>query len=145
MVSISAVAVALSTLAIVLSLISIRRQSVPSKYEAERRVREKFEIPNGELKFDYNDTDYHISYISIMRNKGLTHRIKELLVGDISARTQIVFTVSGRVPTEIEDEYISTIDEEGVRALMFKMDTTHPRELYNQFSESVYELSKEIR
>ena len=143
MVDVSKVAVLLSATAILLSLIAIRRQSIPSKYEAERRIREKFEIPNDELNFEYNGTNYHINYINVIRRDGLSHRSEELVFGDLSGETQIVFTMSDQPRSTIETEYISTIDEEGVRALMFKMDTAHPSELYNQFCESAFELSKQ--
>ena len=143
--NLSIVAALLSAAAIFLSVISIRRQSIPSKYEAERRVREKFKIPNGELQYEYNDVTYYISYITIARHSGLSHRVKELVLGDISAETQVVFTLSSQTPSTIDSEFISTIDEEGVRALIFKMDTTEPTELYNEFSDSVFELSKRIR
>ena len=145
MLNLSTVAVLLSAVAIFLSMISIRRQSIPSKYEAERRIREKFKIPNGELQYEYNDVTYYISYITIVRHSGLGHGIKELVLGDISAETQVVFTLSGQTPSTIDSEHISTIDEEGVRALMFKMDTTNPTELHNTFSESVFELSRQVR
>ena len=144
MVSTAIISLSVSTLAIVLSLMAISRQSIPSKYESERRIREKFQTPNGELKFEYNDATFHINYITVLRRNGLYHRIKELISRDISGETQVVFTLDKRVPKQVEAKNISRIDEEGVRAIMFRMDTTQPDELYNQFSKSVYELSKEI-
>jgi len=144
MVSTAIISLSVSTLAIVLSLMAISRQSIPSKYEAERRLREKFQTPNGELEFEYNDATFYINYITVLRHNGFYHRIKELIFRDISGETQVVFTVDKRVPEPIEAKNISRIDEEGVRAIMFRMDTTQPDELYNQFSKSVYELSKEI-
>lgn len=137
-------AIILSIIALILSGVAILRQSIPSKYEAERRIREKFQIPNGEPRFEYRGTNYYINYITVSRNKGLYWRIKELFFRDISGETQIVFTIDGNVPEPLDVEYISTIDEEGVRALMFSMNTTQPDKLYNQFSESAFVLSKSI-
>ncbi|MFC7043960.1 hypothetical protein [Halonotius sp. GCM10025705] len=145
MVSTAVISLSVSAFAIVLSLIAISRQSIPSKYEAERRIREKFQTPNGELKFEYNDVNYHINYITVLRQDGINHRIKELVFRDISGETQVVFTVDSRVPNPVDVKNISRIDEEGVRAIMFRMDTTEPHELYNQFSESAFQLSKEIQ
>lgn len=88
---------------------------------------------------------YSITYINIKRKTGPHNRIKELFLGDISGKTQIVFTIDGQPPDPVGMEHISTIDEEGVRALNFVMNTTQPRELYNQFCESAFELSKEVR
>lgn len=138
------ISLSVSALAIILSLIAISRQSIPSKYEAERRIREKFQTPNGELKFEYNDVNFHINYINVSRHEGIYHRIKELIFRDISGETQVVFTVDSPIPNPIDAKNISRIDEEGVRAVNFIMNTTQPRQLFNGFSESAFDMSKEI-
>ena len=144
MVSVAHIALVLSAFAIIVALTNKRGQSIPSKYEAERRIREKLQTPNGELNFEYGGVQYHINHITVERNEGWKSRFNELLSGDISGKTTIVFSDSIGVTKTIETDNISKIDSEGVRALIFAMDATHPTKVYNEFCESLFELSKEI-
>lgn len=137
----------LSIIAILLSLISIRRQRIPTKYEAERRIREKFEQTDTGLEFSEGRTTYRIISITVTHHEGWNKRLKEYLTEDIAGRTQLAISTNGKLPDSIDVENVSVISAEGSNlALTLDMESTDPSEVYTRFMIAIHdELPEYVR
>ena len=152
----------LSAIAVVLSVVSIRRQKIPSRYEAERQIREKFEDLNPLLKF--SDEDHSIGYklesVSIDLYGGLLNRVRELISGDLCAETRLILRTDDGPITKLEKDIVEELKSiekirdadvmtgDGIPAIVIKLQigTTDPDEVSDITGQVMYdEMPKYIR
>ena len=135
------VALVLSIIAVVLSLIAIRRQRIPTKFELERRIREQFQQTSPELTFKTGNVEYNIVSITVKPKNGWRDRVKEYLYGNLPAETSLAITTNAILPDSLDDvENISVVSAKGSNlALMLRMDTTDPSDIYSRFMKAMHD------
>lgn len=140
MVKLSA-ALVLSIIAVILSLIAIRRQRIPTKYELERRIREKFQQTSPDLTFDAGVIKYTIVSITVKPKDGWKNRVKEYLYGEIPAETSLAITTNATLPDSLDEvENVSVVSAKGSNlALTLQMDTSDPGDIYSRFMSAVHD------
>lgn len=134
------VSLVLPAIAIILSLIAIRRQRLPSKYELERRIREKLKETNPELVFQIGQIEYRITSITVKRKRGWGYRIPEYLYGEIPVETSIEIVTNGILPRPIDniDNTSIIITEGGPVGLTLNVETADPLTIYNHLMVAIH-------
>lgn len=137
----------LSAAAILLSLVAIRRQTIPSRFEAQRRIRESLQhpnYPNKEMVVYTDRINYDITYVVVIPEKGIHYRIAELVWGDIIAKTRIGFLVNIDVPDSVETEGVS-VQSDSSPQLKLVYDGTNPEDIFGEVRRLTSgELSEEL-
>jgi len=147
MVNLSA-ALVLSIIAIILSVIAIRRQRIPTKYELERRIREKFQQTSPDLTFTVGNIEYTIVSITVKPKDGWENRVKEYVYGEIPAETSVAVTTNGILPDSLDGVGdITVVSAKGSNlALTLRMDTTDPSDIYSRLMRAMHdELPEHIK
>ena len=131
----------LSIIAVILSLIAIRRQRIPTKYELERRIREKFQQTSPDLTFTAGNIEYTIVSITVKPKGGWKNRVKEYIYGGIPAETSLAITTNGILPDSLEDvENVSVVSAKGSNlALSVRVETTDPSDIYSRFMQAMHD------
>ena len=127
-----------SILAIFLFWLRIRLQSIPSTYDAKRRIKDRFLKPNGKFYFNHNDNKYYINEIFVSKEKGLHNRIEELYTGNRCGRTQIIFSPNGEIPESVETNQIKVINLNNSKVgFFYETDTTVPKNIHSELLSNV--------
>jgi len=97
---ISVIALGLSTISLVLSMFTLRRQGIPDKYEVQRRIMEELSqtYPDRRLESHHGPV-FEFTYITVIREanlttlSGLANLAKEYITGELQGRTAVGFKI----------------------------------------------------
>lgn len=136
MVNLSA-ALVLSIIAVILSVIAIRRQRIPTKYELERRIRGYIQQKNPKMEFSAGKIQYSILSITVEPNNGFKNRILEYVRGDPPSETSIYISTNISGSESLDD--IKSVSETSSRgdafALTIQIESIYPEEVYTELIE----------
>lgn len=134
-------ALVLSILAILLSLIAIRRQRLPTKYEAERRIVSVFEQSNPKMEYPSGDNTYQVIIIIVEPHLGLINLARKYIFGVLPGTTRIGILSVDRVPEKNQlPVNIEIKPLEGGEYIVLSIDSTDPSEVYPRFTETIHAL-----
>jgi hypothetical protein len=125
--------------AILLFIIRIRIQSIPSTYEVERRIKIGIQKSDGERYVTVNDVQYYITLVSVTRKSGWFNRIKELYQGEICAEVGVVFGPKQAIPDSVSTEQLTHVGEDDVKAFFFQTDETSPSSIHASLLRAIAE------
>lgn len=98
----SLVAIGLSTVSIIMSGFSLRRQGIPDKFEVERRAMELLQQTNPDRRIN----EFKIAYITVTEEGGLANKVKKYVEGHIQGRTEVLVSLdNGMFSDDFEGKY----------------------------------------
>lgn len=98
----SLIAISLSTVSIIMSGLSLRRQGIPDKFEVERRATELLQQTNPDRRIN----GFKVVYITVTEEGGLVNKVKKYVEGHIQGRTEILVSLdNGQFRDNFEGEY----------------------------------------
>ena len=140
MVNLSA-ALVLSTIATILSVIAIRRQRIPTRYELERRIRGYIQQKNPEMEFSAGKIQYSILSITVEPKNGVKNRILEYIYGEPPSETSIYISTNISGTESLDDvKYVSDVSSRvDAFALTIQIESTDPEVVYAELIEIMRE------
>lgn len=100
--TLSLVALALSTVSIIMSGLSLRRQGIPDKFEVERRAMESLKQTNPDRRVN----NFKVVYITVTEEGGFKNKVKKYVEGHIQGRTEVLINLdNGMFSEDFEGDY----------------------------------------
>jgi len=134
-------AIVLSIIAVILSVIAIRRQRIPTRYELERRIREYIQQKNPKMEFSAGKIQYSILSITVEPKNGFKNRILEYICGEPPSETSIYVSTNISGTESLDD--IKCVSETSARvdalALTIQIESIDPEEVYAELIEIMRE------